>query len=553
MASTADSITEKLRALHDNFAAQLPGRIRELEEVWDKLRDREGTAEEQAEPLRILHYLSHKLTGTGATFGFSAVSDASRTLETFVREVMEGCHRLTAEQRSRINDHVEDLKQAATMKDDAVLRQETIPSSRPPRDDGNKTIYLVEDDAHLAQDLALQIGYFNYTVRVFNNLAGFRDAVSQSPPTAVIMDINLPDGNGAAAITETQKECSHPLPTVFLSGRGDLAARLDAVRAGGVAYFTKPVDLAALVDALDRLTANRVREPYRVLIVEDTVSLANYYALTLRQAGMITEVVSEPLQVMMALTAFCPELILMDMYMPDCTGLELAKVIRQQETYVGIPIVFLSAETNLDKQLEAMRQGGDDFLVKPIQPDHLISAVASRTQRYRILRSFMSRDSLTGLCNHTTTKELLSNAYSLAKRRGAPLSFAMIDIDHFKAVNDTHGHAAGDRVIKSLARLLQQRLRKSDIIGRYGGEEFAVALIDADASQARRIMDEIRADFAQVRHGEGGREFTATFSCGIATIPSHSHPAALIEASDKALYDAKRGGRNKVVLASGCG
>lgn len=553
MASTVDPITEKLQALRDTFAAQLPGRINELEGVWHKLRGAESTAAEDTEALKILHYLAHRLTGGGATFGLSAVSDVARTLEIFVKEVMEHGHRLTQEQHCRIRDYLEDLKQAATLKDDIESRRETMALPREPADGEVKMVYLVEDDAEVAQDITLQIGHFNYAVHTFGDLAAFRNAMTQSPPAAVIMDINLPDGNGAAAIAELQKGRDHPLPTVFLSVRGDLEARLDAVRAGGAAYFTKPVDIAALVDALDRLTASQLSDPYRVLIVDDTLSLANYYALTLRQAGMITEVVSEPLQVMQALTTFCPELILMDMYMPDCTGLELAMVIRQQEAYVGIPIVFLSAETNLGKQLEAMRQGGDDFLVKPIQPDHLISAVTSRAQRYHVLRSLMSRDSLTGLYNHTATKELLSNAVDLAKRRRVPLSFAMIDIDHFKSVNDTHGHAAGDRVIKSLSRLLHQRLRKTDILGRYGGEEFAVALIDADASQALRIMDEVRANFAQLRHGGGEQEFRATFSCGIATVSPHSHASELIEMADKALYEAKHGGRNKVVLAEGCG
>ncbi|MEQ6341196.1 MAG: GGDEF domain-containing protein [Gammaproteobacteria bacterium] len=161
----------------------------------------------------------------------------------------------------------------------------------------------------------------------------------------------------------------------------------------------------------------------------------------------------------------------------------------------------------------------------------------------------MTRDSLTGLYNHTTTKDLLNNAAGLARRHNAPLAFAMIDIDHFKSVNDTYGHATGDRVIKSLSRLLQQRLRKTDIIGRYGGEEFAVALIDADAPRAESIMNEIRASFEQIRHRVDDREFNVTFSCGLAVFPPNGSVTKFNEAADKALYEAKRSGRNKVVLA----
>ena len=106
---------------------------------------------------------------------------------------------------------------------------------------------------------------------------------------------------------------------------------------------------------------------------------------------MVVEVVNNPLDVMVALFEFTPDLILLDIFMPECNGLELAKVIRQLDAFVSIPIVFLSVESNLDKQLFAMGLGGDDFLTKPIQPQHLISSVTSRIQRSLILRSFMVR------------------------------------------------------------------------------------------------------------------------------------------------------------------
>ncbi|MCX7172009.1 MAG: diguanylate cyclase [Proteobacteria bacterium] len=230
--------------------------------------------------------------------------------------------------------------------------------------------------------------------------------------------------------------------------------------------------------------------------------------------------------------------------------MELAKVIRQLDAFVSIPIVFLSVEANLDKQLLAMGLGGDDFLVKPIQPEHLVAAVTNRIGRSLALRSFIVRDSLTGLFNHTTLEEQLEREVARATRRRTQLSFAMLDIDHFKQVNDTYGHPIGDRVIKSLALLLKQRLRKTDIVGRYGGEEFAVIFGDADAATAVRLMNVIRSDFAQLKHLAGDMEFSVTFSCGIADISHFGDPARICEAADKALYQAKHAGRNQVIMAA---
>jgi diguanylate cyclase (GGDEF)-like protein len=161
----------------------------------------------------------------------------------------------------------------------------------------------------------------------------------------------------------------------------------------------------------------------------------------------------------------------------------------------------------------------------------------------------MMRDSLTGLLNHTATKEQIDIEVSRARRNGDTLAVAMLDIDRFKAVNDTYGHLVGDRVINNLARLLQQRLRNTDVIGRYGGEEFAVVLSGANGESAQRVLNDVRVGFAALKQQSGGTEFSVTLSCGIATFPHHDGAAQLTDAADKALYEAKNSGRNKVVLS----
>jgi diguanylate cyclase (GGDEF)-like protein len=161
----------------------------------------------------------------------------------------------------------------------------------------------------------------------------------------------------------------------------------------------------------------------------------------------------------------------------------------------------------------------------------------------------MVRDSLTGLLNHTVLKEQLAIEVARAARLGQKMSFAMVDIDHFKHVNDTYGHPTGDQVIKSISRLLQQRLRKSDVVGRYGGEEFAIILPNTGEEQAVRLLDELRVGFSQVRHLSEGREFYVTFSAGIASCSNFAGANQLSNAADRALYKAKAQGRNRVTLA----
>ncbi len=318
------------------------------------------------------------------------------------------------------------------------------------------------------------------------------------------------------------------------------------MRAGGDAFFHIPTDVDLIVDRIESYAKRLMSEPYHILIVDDEPEQIAYHALILQQAGMITSVASNPQQVLKILVEARPELILMDMYMPGCSGTELLTIIRQQQAFITIPIIFLSVEERLNRQIEAIWQGGDDFLAKPVKPEHLVKVISTRVERTRSLRYFIERDSLTGLLNHSNLKEQLNREIKRAERTGSTLCFAMLDLDFFKKVNDTYGHLIGDRVLKTLSHLLRERLRRSDIIGRYGGEEFAVILFNTNIEDARIVMEGLRENFSQILQRSGDTQFKVTFSCGIAQFPDFSSAEDLTAAADEALYRAKDSGRNRV-------
>lgn len=530
---------EHLHTLWQRYIEQLAKTIVELDEYVQRLHAEHHDSDLLAE----LRHVAHGLSGSGSTYGFTAVSEAAGRLDRFLQAQIENGTVLTAAQCDYTLALVSDLR--ITLAD--VQRTPATAMSAPPSLAAqptaapNQHIAVCDSDLASAEDIARQIANFGYSVSTHTDQAELQHTVAALNPAAIICDLAFAKENNAPA--------SSVAPLIFTAPRDDFATRLNAVRAGGSAFFTKPIDIGALIDTLDTLTSAREVEPFRILIVDDQPLLAATYATTLRQAGMVVTTVTNPLRVMASLSDFQPDVLLLDMYMPGCTGLELATVLRQQAAYVSIPIVFLSAETQIDRQMDALKRGGDDFLTKPIQLDHLVGAVTSRANRARLLRSAMVRDSLTGLYNHTTTKEHLKRELTRATRQNRPLTFVMIDIDRFKSVNDTYGHGVGDHVIKSLARLLQQRLRKSDIIGRYGGEEFAVVLSDADHDAAYKLMDELRERFSQVRQYAEDEQFTVTFSCGISSFPAFGDATSLAGAADRALYKAKRSGRNCVVAA----
>ncbi len=529
------------------FLRQLSEDRRQIETAWNNLPDSAWDAQKGS----VLILAAHRLAGVALSVGYSRMGNAARLLESYLKQSSSPDRHqleklvaaLLAEIEAPVCDEVIEQQYQATQS------IKHVPSLHETR--STSLIYLADDDPVLIETLASQVRHFGYSIQTFSRLDDLRTALQREIPAAVLMDIIFPEGKlaGIEAVRALQMEYNNQLPVFYLSARDDVPARLQAIRTGGKNYFVKPVDIGDLVDELDKVIVAGETEQPRVLVVDDSEVQAKVNAMHLKKAGILSYLVTNPMDVLRALEEFLPDLLLLDLYMPECTGLELAQIIRQIKAFVSLPIVYLSAETDREKQLTAVGLGGDDFLTKPIKPDHLISAVTSRIARYRQLRALMLRDSLTGLLNHTSIRERLGQELARSARNSQPLALAMIDIDHFKKVNDTYGHAVGDRILKALTHMLMRRLRQSDIIGRYGGEEFIVILPNTDEKTAFQLLNELREAFSLVRHLGGGNEFKVTFSCGVATFPKQQTPTALSEAADRAMYAAKRQGRNRVLLA----
>ena len=537
-------IQDKFRQLQQQYAAKLPEKIAALDTDWQAVNQNPEDTTQYQTLIRDFH----SLAGSGGSFGFSTISILCREIEDALKATQPP---LSATLKLEIENKLAALKQAAnagpTHGDQDESRQKVPLTNNEVN--GKRHVYFHEEDASVMKLMLSQLKQYNYDITPFRSLLQLEQLLTEHWPSAVVFDITLPTDEELDQLAQLTIRDNNKIPTLVISQHSETEHRLRAVRAGGDAFFTKPLDHHYFIDTLDELASNHTEEPYRILIVDDSESAASYYANSLQQDGMETHIVANPLDIMRHILEFNPELILMDLYMPTCHGTELASVIRQQESYVGTPIIFLSSETDMHQQMNAMQHGGDDFLTKPISAQHLISAVKTRANRYRKLRSYMARDSLTGLYNHTNIKELLNQELARAMRADAPLSFVMLDIDHFKTINDNYGHATGDHVIKTLARLLIKRLRKVDLIGRYGGEEFAVILPDTALTAAKRVIDELRQNFENIPFEHENQIFMVTFSAGIAAYPACDNFNLLMDRADHALYKAKQTGRNLVILA----
>lgn len=546
------NVEDKLAQLRRLYLEQLPAKAAEISDTALLLANMSDT--DVSAYLDKMEAVSHKLAGSGATYGYPEISEAAKALETscatFLRDGLEDAEQelsATRKLESALHDVitgiVRDAEETHQQSDEAKQAELAAPET-------GRTVAVIGAGGEDLRRISDELSDFDLSPCCFDVDGGLATVLVQSAPLGIILDIDMGAAADVALETIGKLKQSGKLlcPLIVLSKNGDIETRLKAARAHSKHFLVNPVMTQDIVDILDRMVIADGGDNFRVLIVDDDSSTARYTQAVLQAAGMIVEYITEPMKLVDTLDDFLPELILMDLYMPECTGQELAAVVRQQESFSGVPIVFLSGEANVDKQLVAMHSGADDFLTKPIKSNHLISSVRMRVQRFRVLRSQMVRDGMTGLLNHTTAQEFLVKEVSRAQRNKAPLAVASLDIDHFKSVNDTHGHSVGDVVIKSLSRLLKQRLRATDIIGRMGGEEFAAVLPATTAAQALSVLEQIRQDFSEIEHKSEAGDFSVTLSCGIAEYPAHQTPVELLEASDVALYKAKNGGRNRVVL-----
>jgi diguanylate cyclase (GGDEF)-like protein len=248
-----------------------------------------------------------------------------------------------------------------------------------------------------------------------------------------------------------------------------------------------------------------------------------------------------------------PALILLDLGMPVMDGFEVLRTLKDDPATSQIPVIVLSGRDDAEDKVQGFDLGAIDYVCKPFDMTELRARVRSAMRIAELMRLLSQRaqiDGLTGLWNRAYFDERFEAELSSAKRSGAPISLAMCDVDHFKSLNDTHGHPAGDAVLQGFGKILTETLRRDDVACRYGGEEFAIILRNSDANAAATVIDRIRRKLAQTvwpRHPE--RAVTASFGICDRTTPPSEAAAAWIETADKSLYQAKTQGRNRVFIA----
>ncbi|MEJ0025410.1 MAG: PleD family two-component system response regulator [Rhizomicrobium sp.] len=431
--------------------------------------------------------------------------------------------------------------------------------------------------------------YFE-VVSAFNGLECLAK-IDQAAPDIVLLDVMMPgmDGFEVCRRIKNNSKTAH-IPVVMVTALDQPSDRVAGLDAGADDFLTKPVDDAALfarVRSLVRLKMMtdelRMRETTgqsmglidpattlmdasptgRILIIEDRPESVQWFANALQPGGHEVASVDTFEEALVRVRGGDYDLIVVSLGMRGFDGLRLCSQLRSLPEGRNVPILVVVTDGDRRKLNQALEMGVNDYLTRPVDKNELVARVRTqlRKKRYsdrlrhnvQLSLEMAITDQLTGLHNRRYMARHLDNLVSTAVRNGKPLSFLIMDIDFFKAVNDGHGHDIGDEVLKEFANRISANVRGIDLACRYGGEEFVVVMPDTEMSLAYTIAERLRKSIetTPIVISRAPGRLNITISIGIAGTQGAGDGAeALLHRADQALYSAKRNGRNRVVTAA---
>ncbi len=364
-----------------------------------------------------------------------------------------------------------------------------------------------------------------------------------------ILDLNLPDAPNGEIVDYA---LSKGLSAIVLTGSIDDETRQNFINKDIVDYVYKGNmdDINYIFQMINRLSKNR---QYKVLVVEDSLPFRNMIKkiLTSLQFKVLAAAHGEEA---MSYFADNPDinLIITDYRMPVKDGLEVLKEVRKEKDKNSLGVIVMTSPSEKTDASIFLKNGASDFIAKPFSKEELICRVNNTIEAMENINkiaNFANRDFLTGVYNRRFFYSDVEEYVQVAEETNEPYAFAMIDVDYFKKINDKYGHDGGDRVLKSIAKILNDNTKGSDIVARFGGEEFCVVLKKINKEEAVKFFVNLRAKVAENEVVIKKQKIRVTISIGVSFGNGHCEIDDMLEACDSALYTAKENGRNRVEIA----
>ena len=409
-------------------------------------------------------------------------------------------------------------------------------------------IYHLTDHGPLSIELDQRLEGLGYEVELLDNAEELNELLGALPAHLTLVDAAFSSELEAIgqALRDTRERSKQRLLLVALSQADDINLRLTASRAGVDSLLVDPNGASDVLRRLSALLDPASETPYRILIVEDDRSQALFAEGILRNAGMETMVVLEPLDVLQSLHQFQPDLILMDLHMPNANGIELTVLIRDQDPFLHTPIVFLSGESDEDRHFDALEAGGDDFLSKPVRPKYLIASVKNRVSRHRALEARRQRrrgkDHETGLYSREELLESLDALLADASER-SPGGVLFLEIESVNLLRDRLGLTSLEQLLASVGKLLADTAGPT-AAGRFGDGSYLILDHGRDEAGLEALATQLRGVLVQHPFNVQGHPLRLRVSVGICSLQHRFHQAGdLLNAAERMAREARTNDR----------
>lgn len=551
------------RLLNDMIDQQIDSlRIKAL--LSQVTKTREACVKQEFESTgRLLHQLMKLLS-----MSQEAIESQKPLLKRLSRKLMEHAEKLElgvkpqkeqAPPKPEPTAATKETAKTSTSQDESRASQQQKPSEtsdtdstdvKEDTDDAQFGMYLdrgqlifVSDDKQTvglnSNELCEQFDSMGIESSLADNLASALASAEKQPNSIIIAPLSCVEPLDVRADEEIE---TAKAPLIFIADEDNQENRAKGIRNGGTGFAVEPVSLSMIYDQIERVHDVQAEAPKRVLVMEDSKAQARYYQKVLSKGPFEIRVVNDPSVFLEALRGFDPETVLMDMQMPDSSGIELTQMIRQMHRYAHLPVIFLSAEENLRKQNQALMSGGTAFIVKPVQKEQLMFMANLFTQRYRDLNPQIEINPDTGLHYAPQFKQVISLESARMSRNPGSIALALICLDDAEELANSAHFSFINSAIQQLATLLKKRLRKTDVVGHVDSNKLGVILTSGKHPDWVNIMRSVQQQFAEILFHLQNEDRNLTVSIGISTLRSNFNAHQWLERSHRALSEAMESG-----------
>lgn len=538
------TIVAAIGQVWERFKERIADRVTAIEQANQALESGELPPELHAKAKQE----AHKLAGSLGTFGLTEGSVIARQVEQLLQSPT-----LDASQSGDLTALVQALRSQIDQAPIESDRQGGSPLNDLP------VLLMIEGDQELSQQIEIEVKGWGIKVVNSDSISSARTAIADLRPDAVLLDLSTEDtltinpNNKEEGLTLLSELANGfpPLPVFVVTDQSRVEDRLEVARLGGRAFLQKPVRPAQIIEAVLQVLQGVQTTEAKIMVVDDDPQILSLVKHFLEPWGMKTVALSNAQGFWETLEMSSPDLLILDIELPHLNGIELCQVVRNDPRWNSLPVLFLTAHTGPDIVHQVFAAGADDYISKPIVGPELVTRILNRLERIQLLRNMAETDPLTGVANRRKSITEFDKFLHLCQRHEQPMCLAMLDLDRFKQVNDLHGHAMGDAVLRQFGKLLLRTFRSEDIVARWGGEEFVVGMYGMNKESGAKRLSELR----QVLHAEplaiGEQRLHLTFSGGVAQYPEDGKTVdALYRCADHALYQAKTAGRDRIIASN---